>query len=130
MITFITVVVALIIGYSTGYNKKSEKTEKMIAELLIEVEEKKEYFNTVEGILEDENDDLKMILDYLEKNKGKDMDAEIVLHKLMTLLEKIDQVKEQQFVSQQAREKIKGMVRTERKEPFIVHLGKKFISWL
>lgn len=130
MITFITVIVTLIIGYSTGYNKKSEKTEKMITELLIEVEEKKEYFNTVEGILEDENDDLKMILDYLEKNKGKDMDAEIVLHKLMTLLEKIDQVKEQQFVSQQAREKIKGMVRTERKEPFIARLGKKFISWL
>lgn len=130
MITFITVIVALIVGYSAGYNKKSEKTEKMIAELLIEVEEKKEYFNTVEGILEDENDDLKIILDYLEKNKGKDLDAEIVLHKLMTLLERIDHVKEQQFVSQQAREKIKDMVRTERKEPFISRLGKKFISWL
>lgn len=130
MIEFISIIAAMIIGFSAGYNKKANKLEKMITDLMIEIQEKNEYFTAVENILKDENENISMILRYLEKNRGTDEEAETALHRLEMILEDLDEAKKHQHITGQAREKIREMVKAERKDPFLARIGKKFIHWL
>lgn len=130
MIEFISIIAAMIIGFSAGYNRKANKLEKIIADLMIEIQEKNEYFTAVEDILKDENENISMILSYLEKNRGTDDDAETALHRLEMILENLDEAKRPRHVTAQAREKIIEMVKAERKDPFLARIGKKFIHWL
>ena len=82
MIELVLILCSLLLGYSVGLNRKIRKDEETITRLLIEVKEKKEYYMTISSYLSDQNEDIDMLMKYLEVRKGIDSDADLIHHKM------------------------------------------------
>lgn len=130
MIELVLILCSLLLGYSVGLNRKIRKDEETITRLLIEVKEKKEYYMTISSYLSDQNEDIDMLMKYLEVRKGIDSDADLIHHKMENILIVLEEAKNTQYVSDEARESIREIVKSEKKDPMLSKIAKKFIKWL
>ena len=127
---FFLIVISLAVGYSAGVSRKSTKDDDTIAGLLVELEEKSSYFRDVSSYLQQEDEGLDYIRNYLERNRASDEDAEIAARNLERIMESIDEAGRMQFVTDEARERIRTTVRTEKKKPLASRAFNRIKKWL
>jgi len=127
---FFLIVISLAVGYSAGVSRKSTKDDDTIAGLLVELEEKSAYFREVSSYLQQEDEGLDYIRNYLERNRASDEDAEIAARNLERIMESIDEAGRMQFVTDEARERIRNTVRTEKKKPLASRAFNRIKKWL
>jgi len=127
---FFLIVISLAVGYSAGVSRKSTKDDDTIASLLVELEEKSAYFGEVSSYLQQEDEGLDYIRNYLERNRASDEDAEIAARNLERIMKSIDEAGRMQFVTDEARERIRNTVRTEKKKPLASRAFDRIKKWL